>query len=1175
MPYAPRAYNDNLVATPAIAGRDMFMRDAKRAGSPRTSAKRPIGRRKISQATQFEPLFLEPRVLLSSAPAMVAHPAAVVLGPGAAPYIAGTAFYDDNGDGILQQGENAFPNIEVDLLSGTPPNGTVFDRAITDANGNYSFTNLPDGSYYVHFVLPTLMLFSPQGQGNNPAAESYPDPTTGNTAAFAVSAQQGTQDGFVNVGMHTAQPLAFIGGTVFNDINANGIWEPISNNLLKDPGFEPDATTGLPTANGKVSMTQGGPWLGTQNNDPPFNGYYTNAVSRSGTQSGTTYSGPSGTIFQNVVGSPGLAYTASAYFDNRAADPLINDETDTISINFFSGFNGTGTMLGTVTGPITVNANSPLDTWTPISVTGTAPGSTQSVQILFTFNNPEGDTGSMYVDDATLFTGTSGTGAENGIPGVTVNLEDATSTVVATTTTDANGYYSFSKILNPGPYFVQVVAPANYYFSPEQQGFAPTIYSWVDSTTGVSIPISVEPGPTPATGPALLDTAATTVNAGLFTETITVTSPVPNPIARPQTGTVPAVFTVTISPVNNATVLVPFTTQDGTATNTDYQPQSGTLTFPPGVTSQTVTVLINGNTTIENDVTFFVVLTNPGGFTTPTLIASATIQNTNFPVATINNSMLTRPNTGTGEMPFVITLSAAAPFDVDVPYTTADNTAVAGTDYTLTSGDALFPAGQTAEVIFVPITGSTTPTLDKSFFVNLTASSTVTLGTPSQGVGTIVTNSPPQLNVADASVTESLTGLALLPFVITITPSLPTTNTINYATADGTAIANVDYGPMSGQLVFAPGQFSQTVYVPVFRQFISAQDKTLTMTVSDAGNTLSTVKGVATGTIHYVSTVALAFDAKHKATYKDYLHNNVNVTMHGPGTGSVVFLGTISTDTDAFEILLDGSTPASSLSVGVSNGGQTAFHNLIVTGAAKSISAPTTNVLGIVSSTGSVSSMHLGYLQGSTITIGSGGAGSVAFTFNRVLDTTITSAIPITSLNAQAYINTDGIPDVITAPTVGKVKVQSTFGGTINTATLTSLQVGRLNGAVITTTGSIGTITANGITGSTIFAGVISGLATLPASQADFANQSAKISTVTVRSGGFSNTLIAAWSMNMINLGKVQTSNNAITFGVAATRITSVKAFANKQIHLKNLDNPAQTVTVADFTVRLVSGEPI
>ena len=79
-------------------------------------------------------------------------------------------------------------------------------------------------------------------------------------------------------------------------------------------------------------------------------------------------------------------------------------------------------------------------------------------------------------------------------------------------------------------------------------------------------------------------------------------------------GTIDAVFTVSLSPAPASITTVQFATSNGTATaGSDYTATNGTLTFNPGVSSQTITVSVIGNpapTVTEN---FLVTLTNPTG----------------------------------------------------------------------------------------------------------------------------------------------------------------------------------------------------------------------------------------------------------------------------------------------------------------------------------------------------------------------------------------------------------------------------------------------------------------------------------------------------------------------------------------------------------------------------------
>ena len=83
-------------------------------------------------------------------------------------------------------------------------------------------------------------------------------------------------------------------------------------------------------------------------------------------------------------------------------------------------------------------------------------------------------------------------------------------------------------------------------------------------------------------------------------------------IAEGNAGTSELTFTVTKSGDTEVPASVGFETGDGTATApADYQAAAGTLTFDPGDASQTITVLVNGDTTFEPDETLTVTLASP------------------------------------------------------------------------------------------------------------------------------------------------------------------------------------------------------------------------------------------------------------------------------------------------------------------------------------------------------------------------------------------------------------------------------------------------------------------------------------------------------------------------------------------------------------------------------------
>src|SRR5262249_11200305 len=92
-------------------------------------------------------------------------------------------------------------------------------------------------------------------------------------------------------------------------------------------------------------------------------------------------------------------------------------------------------------------------------------------------------------------------------------------------------------------------------------------------------------------------------------------------VAEGDTGTQNVTLTVTLSAVSGQNVTVDYATSGGTATApADYAAVNGTLTFAPGVTTQSVVVVVAGDLLDEANETINVGLTNAvnAGITTAT-----------------------------------------------------------------------------------------------------------------------------------------------------------------------------------------------------------------------------------------------------------------------------------------------------------------------------------------------------------------------------------------------------------------------------------------------------------------------------------------------------------------------------------------------------------------------------
>jgi len=198
-------------------------------------------------------------------------------------------------------------------------------------------------------------------------------------------------------------------------------------------------------------------------------------------------------------------------------------------------------------------------------------------------------------------------------------------------------------------------------------------------------------------------------------------------VTEGNAGTVAATLTVALSAASGQTVTVNYATADGTATApTDYVSSSGTLTFPRGVTTQTIAVLVNGDTTPEADETFTVNLSAPVNALLGTAQGVVTILNDDQPVVV---SPTTLPNPMVGAA-YSQTLSASGGSG---SYTYAITSGALPPGLTLASGGVL----------------SGTPTATGSYPFTLTATDTSLAPGPYSGIQNyILTVSAPALVLA-------------------------------------------------------------------------------------------------------------------------------------------------------------------------------------------------------------------------------------------------------------------------------------------------------------------------------------------------------------------------------------------------------------------------------------------
>ena len=259
--------------------------------------------------------------------------------------------------------------------------------------------------------------------------------------------------------------------------------------------------------------------------------------------------------------------------------------------------------------------------------------------------------------------------------------------------------------------------------------------------------------------------------------------------------------------VDYATQMAP--TNPATAT-TDYTSISParTLTFNPGEVSKTFQVAIADDSDAEGPENVDLVLSNPKNLTGgaapqigPNGPAELTINDDD--VSTFNFSApaySVHEDDAAAHATITVNRSGATNIPASVDYATSDGTAtVAGSDYTGAAGTLNFAAGETTKTFDVDVSNDGLAEANETVNLTLTSGGT----TVDTSLLSIVDNDNPKASVQLSSPIYNVNeadGTATV--TVTLSHAVDADVTVDYATADGTALAGSDYTDTHGTLTF-------------------------------------------------------------------------------------------------------------------------------------------------------------------------------------------------------------------------------------------------------------------------------------------------------------------------------------------------------------------------------------
>ena len=313
-----------------------------------------------------------------------------------------------------------------------------------------------------------------------------------------------------------------------------------------------------------------------------------------------------------------------------------------------------------------------------------------------------------------------------------------------------------------------------------------------------------------------------------------------------NSGTTSYAFTVTKIGTTDLSAGVDFATANSSAfAGSDYTTTSGTLTFGPAENSKTITVLVNGDTTFENNETFLVNLSNADNATISDGQGLGTITNDDVePSFSISDVTLNEGNSSTASFIFTVSRTGATELSSSVNYETMDGTAVQPGDYQSESGTLTFAANEPTKQITVLVTGDPTYETNETFTVTLSTASGGSIA-DDEGLGTIANDdAAPNFAVNDVAMNEG-TGSGITAYTFTITKFGATelaasldfvsaNGMTNPATGAAACGAGSDYVTSTGTLAFAANETTKTATINVCRDSDNETDETFFVNLSNA-----------------------------------------------------------------------------------------------------------------------------------------------------------------------------------------------------------------------------------------------------------------------------------------------------------------------------------------------------
>lgn len=296
-----------------------------------------------------------------------------------------------------------------------------------------------------------------------------------------------------------------------------------------------------------------------------------------------------------------------------------------------------------------------------------------------------------------------------------------------------------------------------------------------------------------------------------------------------------AVLTLKRSGGKTGVVSVNYHTLNGSASaGSDYIGTNGTVTFKSKAVSASFSIPVLDDSLDESNETFSVVLDTPSGGaalgTNLTATISITDDDTAGSIAFSAASYSATENAG--ELLVTVKRTGGKSEAASVDYATANGTALAGQDYTATSGTLVFGANELTKTISIPISNDFAAEGNEAFAIQLSnPSGGATLGAAANATLNIVDDeNSVSLAAAAYTVSEASRSVAI---TVVRSGSLSSAVSVQFATQNGTAGSPGDFGGTNFSLTFAAKISSRTVVIPIINDSAVEGGETFSVVLSN------------------------------------------------------------------------------------------------------------------------------------------------------------------------------------------------------------------------------------------------------------------------------------------------------------------------------------------------------